>query len=241
MINKDVAWTLSRIADLLEIDGADGFRINSYRRAARTVEDATEDVAELAREGKLTSLQGIGKSTAARIKQYVETGHIDVLDELDKRLPADLPRLLDIQGLGPKKVAQMHKDLSINGLDDLKAAIESGDLAKLAGFGATSVKKIADGIAFMEASGGRTPLGIAWEIAQDLAQDVRLIPGVVRVDIAGSLRRGVETVGDVDLLCEAEGDGTNIVEAFTKTAWRQACPGSRQNEGIRDDRPEQPD
>ncbi|HNQ23544.1 MAG TPA: DNA polymerase/3'-5' exonuclease PolX [Phycisphaerae bacterium] len=213
MINDEVARVLERIADLLEIDGADVFRVNSYRRASRTVKEAGKDVAALAAEDRLTDLPGIGKGTAQRIGQYVSTGHIDVLDELEAKLPTGLPALLDIPGLGPKKVSAMHTQLGVGGLDDLKRVIDSGELQKLPGFGATSVQRITEGIAFLQTSGGRTPLGIALPIAEGLCAQVAALPGVKRVEMAGSLRRGRETIGDVDLLCVAE-DGKAVVDAF---------------------------
>ncbi len=215
IINAEISRTFARIADLLEIDGADRFRINSYRRAARTIKDATEDVAALSALGRLTALPGIGKGTAKRIEQYIETGHIDVLDELEGKLPKGLPALLEIPGMGPKKVALVHAALNVCGLDDLKSVIESGALAELPGLGAASVKKIAEGIAFLESSGGRTPLGIALPLAEEFAARVQELAGVKQVEIAGSLRRGAETIGDIDILCSA-GNGKKIVTKFTQ-------------------------
>ncbi len=213
MINTELAWVFERIADLLEIDGADGFRINSYRRAGRTLKDTPEDVAAMAAEGRLTDLPGVGKGTAKRIQQFIDTGHIDVLDELEKKLPKGLPALLEIPGMGPKKVALAHEKLGVRGMADLKKVIKSGELAKLPGLGATSVQKIAEGIAFLESSGGRTPLGIALPIAEEFAECVREFKGVNRVEIAGSLRRGAETIGDIDILCDAK-DGKQVVDQF---------------------------
>lgn len=215
MINAMIAKAFVRIADLLEIDGADGFRVNSYRRGARVLKDTTEDVAVLAAEGTLTKLPGIGKGAATRIQQFIDTGKIDVLTELQAKLPADLPRLLDIPGLGPKKIAAMHAKLGVCGFADLKRVIESGELADLSGFGATSVKRIVEGMTFLERSAGRTPIGIAFPIAEALLERVRDLPGVQRAEIAGSLRRGKETIGDIDLLCEAA-NGAEVVEAFTR-------------------------
>ena len=214
MLNPKIANALSRTADLLEIDGADGFRINAYRRAGRTIKEATEDVAKLAAENRLTELPGIGQGTAGRIQQIIETGSMDVLDELEAKLPQGLPALLEIPGMGPKKVALAFHQLKVSGLEDLKRVIASGELASLPGLGATSVKKIAEGIAFLESSGDRTPLGVAWPIAEALGRRVRELDGVQRVEIAGSIRRGAETIGDVDLLCEAE-DGKTVIGAFT--------------------------
>jgi len=213
MINAELERLFERIADLLEIDGADSFRVNSYRRAARAMGDATEDVAVVAREGRLTSLPGVGKGTAEKIQQFVDTGAIDLLTELESKFPQGLPDLLEIQGLGPKKVALAYRELGVGGLDDLKRVIASGELAKLKGMGAASVQKIADGLSFLESSGQRTMLGIALPIAEALVERVRVLPGVKQVAIAGSMRRGAETVGDIDILCDAP-DGEAVVSKF---------------------------
>jgi len=215
MSNADVVRAFQRIADLLEIDGADRFRINSYKRAARTIKESPAPLEKLIEAGKLTELPGIGKGTANRIKQFLETGHIDVLDALAAKFPAGLPQLLEIQGMGPKKVAFAYHELGVGDLDDLKKVISNGTLAKLPGLGETSVKKIAEGIAFMEKSGGRTPMGRALPVAERFSSLIATLPGVKRVEIAGSLRRGKETVGDVDLLCEAT-DGSEVIETFAK-------------------------
>lgn len=215
MINAELARAFDRIADLLEIEGGDRFRINSYRRAARTLQDTHEDIAVLAAENRLDQLPGIGKGTAGRIHQYLDSGKIDVLTELEAKFPPGLPELLTIPGLGPKKVAVLHRELSIAGLDDLKNAIAAGKVAELAGFGATSVQRILEGIEFLEQSAGRTPLGIALPLAELLAGRVRELKGVQRVDIAGSTRRGEETIGDIDLVCAAD-EGDAVVAAFSR-------------------------
>ncbi len=213
MINSKLVRAFDRIADLLEIDGEKAFRINSYRRAARTLKDLTEDVAVVAAENRLTELPGIGKGTAQRIEQYIDTGHTDVLDELQAKLPEGLPALLEIQGMGPKKVALVYDKLGVGNLGDLKRVIDSGEMEKLPGLGATSVKRIAEGIAFLETSSQRTPMGIALPIAEAFAAQIVAMIGVKRVEIAGSLRRGAETIGDVDILCAAK-DGEGIVKQF---------------------------
>ncbi|MFQ5462762.1 MAG: DNA polymerase/3'-5' exonuclease PolX [Phycisphaerae bacterium] len=216
MINNEIARAFERAADLLEIDGAQGFRINSYRRAARTLKDCTDDVAELMATGQLEKLPGIGKGTAGRITKFIETGHVDVLDELEAKLPSGLPQLLEIQGLGPKKVAQLYHDAAVTSLADLKGAIASGKLDALKGFGKTSIQRIADGIAFLESSGGRTRLGETMMTLEKIAETVGAWPDVERVAIAGSVRRGRETSGDGDLLCaiRAGASGKETVERF---------------------------
>ncbi|MFQ5502687.1 MAG: DNA polymerase/3'-5' exonuclease PolX [Phycisphaerae bacterium] len=214
MKNKEIADAFSEIADLLEIKGEKVFRINSYRRASRTLKDLPRDIAELASAGELGGLPGIGKATTAKIEEYLATGRIGKHAELLESIPAGLPGLLRIPGMGPKKVALAWKELDVCCMADLKGVIESGALAKLKGMGSKSVEQIADGIAFAERSAGRTPLGLAWPPAVELAKTMRKVKGVRRVEVSGSLRRGCETIGDLDLLCESN-DGAAVVKAFT--------------------------
>lgn len=230
MINAELARAFERIADLMEIGGGDRFRIQSYRRAARTLGDTIEDLAEMAGQGRLTDLPGIGKGTADRIKQYIDTGRIDVLDQLQDKLPTGLLALLGIQGMGPKKVAVAYDQLQVSTIDDLKKVIESGALAGLPGFGATSVNKIAESIAFLDTQAGRTPLGVALPFAEAIAEQVRTLSGVKRVEIAGSLRRGAETIGDVDILCEAR-DGQAVIRQFTEFAGVQRVLAAGETKG----------
>ncbi|MCB9858739.1 MAG: DNA polymerase/3'-5' exonuclease PolX [Phycisphaerales bacterium] len=214
MANKDLAAIFNEIAALMEIVGESKFRINSYQRTARTLKDLTKDVAQLLDSGELEDLPGIGKSTVEKIQSYLTDGRIDVHQELLAKVPAGLPKLLSIPGMGPKKVALVWKELDVGSIDDLKRVIASGELAKLKGMGEKSVKQIADGITFAESTSGRTPLGLAWPLADELAAAMREVPGVARVETAGSLRRGCETIGDIDLLCESD-DGPAVVTAFT--------------------------
>lgn len=213
-MSAELVRTFERIADLLEIDGADRFRVNSYRKVARTLKDFTGDVAALAAEGKLTDLDGVGKGTAERIQQFLDSGTIDVLTELESKLPKGLPDLLEIQGLGPKTVQTLHQELGVAGMDDLKAALDAGKLEGLPGIGKKKSQQIAEGVAFLEKSGGRTPIGIALPLAEDVLERVRGLDGVKQAEIAGSLRRGKETIGDIDILCCAA-DAKKTIEAFT--------------------------
>lgn len=215
MINSELARAFDRIADLLELDGADGFRVNSYRRAARTIRGCTEDMAVVSSENRLTDLAGIGKSTAQKIQQYISSGRIDVLDELAARYPEGLVSLMDLPGLGPKKVALVHVTLGVNNVNDLKRVIDSGELENIPGMGAATVKKIAEGLQFQESFGERTPLGIALPVAELFLEKVRKVHGVMRAEIAGSLRRGAETIGDIDIIAAAP-SGQDVVDAFTR-------------------------
>jgi DNA polymerase (family 10) len=213
MQNKELAAIFSTIADLLEIQGEKAFRVNSYRRTARTLKDLTQDVAELAATGGLADLPGIGKGTVAKIAEYLADGAISLHSELIEAMPPGLPDLLDIPGMGPKKVALAWKSLGVCNAADLKRVIASGELATLKGLGEKSVAQIAAGIAFAEQSAGRTPLGMAEPLAAELVKLMQAVAGVRRVEIAGSLRRGCETVGDLDLLCESD-EGESVIQAF---------------------------
>lgn len=215
MVNAELVKRFEQIADLLEIKGEDRFRINSYRRAARAIDDLTEDVAALAERDELQNIPGIGKSTAERIHQFLSEGRISLHEELLASLPAGLLKVMSIPGLGPKKVGSLYHELGVGSIEELQAAIAAGKVEQLSGFGAKSVAKIQEGIEFLARSAGRTPLGVGYAIAESLRGRVAALPGVKRVIPAGSLRRGKETLGDIDLLCEAD-DGQAVIDAFTK-------------------------
>ncbi len=214
MTNADVARVFEEVADMLEIQGADAFRINSYRRVARTIGDLATDIAEIAARGELGALPGVGKGSAAKIQELLDTGRLTFREELAKQVPQSLLKLLDIPGTGPKKVAVLWRERGIDSLGALKSAIEAGGLEDLKGFGKKSVEQIREGIDFLERSAGRTRLGDAWAIAEVFRMAVAAMKGVKRVEHAGSLRRARETVGDLDLLCIAA-DGERIIKAFT--------------------------
>src|SRR5215470_2796562 len=214
MTNTELSALFERIANLLDISGEQGFRVNAYHRAARVVKDLPKDVAAMLAEGSLAEVDGIGKGMLEKIEQYVRTGKIDKHEELAATVPAGLPALLDIPGMGPKKVAIVWKELGVETLEALKQAIASGAAAKLKGFGEKSVAQIMAGMEFAAKATERTPLGVAWPLAQAVVEQVRALPGVKRVEIAGSLRRALETIGDVDILCEAK-DGQPVIDAFT--------------------------
>jgi DNA polymerase (family 10) len=215
MTNADVARVFNEVADMLEIQGADAFRINSYRRVARTLGDLATDIADIAARGKLAELPGVGKGSAAKIQELLDTGRLTLREHLAKEVPQSLLRLLDIPGMGPKKVAALWRERGIDSLDALKGAIKAGGLEGLKGFGTKSVEQIREGIEFLQRSAGRTRLGDAWVVAEAFRTAVGAMKGVKRVEHAGSLRRARETVGDLDLLCIAA-DGERVIKAFTE-------------------------
>ena len=215
MGNKDLSNIFNEIADLMQILGESTFRVNSYRRTARTLKDLGADVATLAATNELEALPGIGKSTAEKIRAYLASGKIELHQELLAKVPTGLPGLLNIPGMGPKTVALVWNELKVGSVDDLKRVIESGELATLKRMGAKLVKQIADGLVYADTAVLRTPLGLAWPLAESLQSVMAAVPGVKRVEAAGSLRRGCDTIGDIDLLCDAD-EGAAVVEAFTQ-------------------------
>lgn len=214
MKSRELYAIFEQMADLMEIQGEQSFRVNSYRRAARTMKELTADIDELAKSGGIVDLPGIGKGMAGKIEEYLASGKIAAHQELLQAVPPGLPALLEVPGLGPKKVALAWKELDVVDVTTLKAAIDSGKLAKLKGLGEKSVQQISEGLSFSEKSTGRTPLGLAMPLAEELVTAMRAIKGVRRAEYCGSLRRGAETIGDVDILCESD-DGAAVVKAFT--------------------------
>ncbi|MCK6456234.1 MAG: DNA polymerase/3'-5' exonuclease PolX [Phycisphaerae bacterium] len=230
MGNKELAAAFERIADLLDIQGEQSFRVNAYRRASRALKDLPQDAADLLASGALAEVPGIGKGTLEKVEQFVKTGKIALLEDLRAAIPGGLPELLDIPGMGPKKVALVWKELGVDGIDALRRVIDSGELAKLKGLGEKSVAQIKAGLEFAERSAGRTALGVALPIATALVEQVRRIRGVCRADLAGSLRRGTETIGDVDILCESA-SGPKVVEAFVSLSATKRVLASGETKG----------
>ena len=203
--NAAVAVRLTRLADLLEIEGANAFRVRAYRAAADTIEAHPEALADvLARGGDLTALKGVGKDLAGAIAALLGEGEIPALREVAERVPVGLLDVVRVPGVGPKRAAALWRELGVTSLDDLDRAAREGRVAALAGFGAKTQAKVLAGVAQVRRHGGRVRLGDAEAVLAPLLTAVRAAPGVERVEVAGSLRRGRATVGDVDLLAVAD-------------------------------------
>jgi len=215
MENLDVARTLTTLADLLEIQGANPFRIRAYRNAVNTVNSLSRPLAAMVEDGEdLTELSGIGKNVAAHIVELLGTGRISRLDEVAQEIPVTLVELVRLDGVGPKKAKKLFDELGVETVDDLEAQIEKGTVQELDGFGAKSVEKIRHAIEDHRKYTGRFQIHEAEMLIAGLVEYVRATPGVEEVQIAGSLRRRKETIGDVDLLARFEGDGTPVVDRF---------------------------
>jgi DNA polymerase (family 10) len=206
MQNADVAKIFEELADLLEIQNANPFRVRAYRNAARTIGDLPESVAEIIRDPdrSLEELPGIGGDLAAKIKTIVETESLPQLEELRTQVPRGVVDMLRIQGLGPKKAAALFNELKVSSLEMLKAAAESGAVAQLKGFGEKTAKTILEGLANIEQAGQRVYLAEAKPLADAILADLSQLPEVHEAEVAGSFRRRRETVGDLDLLVTAD-------------------------------------
>lgn len=213
MKNASISELFSEMADIMEILGDDPFRINSYRRVARVIGDMPTDVEEMLATGKLAETPGVGKSSLAKIEEFIKTGKITAHQELLKKIPQTLLELLKIPGMGPKGVKAVYEELRIENIAKLKVAIEKGKLATLPGFGEKKASIIARGIEFLAKSTGRIRLDQAFEAANMVIKFIRELPGVEKIQFAGSLRRCTETIGDVDILVGAKG-GKKIIDAF---------------------------
>jgi DNA polymerase (family 10) len=201
MDNPTMARLLSETADLLEIDGGDGFRIRSYRRAAEAAEQTTVDLTAAAADtARLMEIPGIGKGMAANLQAIAATGTLPLREELLAKYGAGLLELLKLPGMGPKTIALLWSAAQIAGIDQLAEAIEAGRLAGLPRMGEKQIEKLRKGIDDYRRSAGRFRIDVAEEAAQRIASYLLAFPGIEKVTPAGSLRRGRETAGDLDLL-----------------------------------------
>ena len=199
--NSEIAALFERLADLLDIEGANPFRVRAYREAARTVSGYPRSMADLLAEGAdLVELPGIGKDLAAKIKTIVDTGELPALKQAESRTPAALSDIMRIQGLGPERVKALYRNLRIESIDDLKRAASSGEIQKLKGFGKKTEQMIRERLAHFSGEETRTKLIVAEDIVNPLVAHLEDCKGVKDVVVAGSYRRRKETVGDLDIL-----------------------------------------
>jgi DNA polymerase (family X) len=201
MDNKTMARLLAETADLLEIDGADSFRIRSYRRAAEAAEQTTVDLTEAAADSAgLMEIPGIGKSMAAHLQSIASTGSLAQRDQLLKKYGVGILELLKLPGMGPKTVALLWDAAKIGSIDQLSQAIEAGKLTGLPRMGPKQIEKLRKGIEDYRRSAGRFRIDVATEEAARIAAYLLKMKGIKKVTPAGSLRRGRDTEGDLDLL-----------------------------------------
>ncbi len=203
MKNFEVARLFNLMADVLELQEENVFRIRAYRRAAQNVESLREDVQTLAREDRLDEIPGVGADLAGKIAEYLKAGHVRDIDRATKKIPAGVVALMNVPGIGPKMAMRLYGKGIID-VDRLEKAARAGRLRGMPGIQAKTEESILHGIALVRGGQARMPLGRALPIARALVEALRRTRGVKEIALAGSIRRGRETVGDIDLLVTSD-------------------------------------
>jgi DNA polymerase (family 10) len=231
MDKNQLANLLDETATLLELkEGSNPFEVRAYQNAARSVSALDGDIEQLVREGKLKGVPGIGSTILKRIEEVVDTGHMALYDELVATTPAIKLEMLRIQGVGPKKVNAIYDQLHVNSIAELEQAIKEDKVAKLPGFGKKTQDKILQGIAFLAQHADRFLYPIAEEEAARIEAVLKTLPEIVRLQVAGSLRRRRETIGDIDMVVSVADSAGNdvrrhIMDVFTSQPSVRAITG----------------
>ncbi|HUN05543.1 MAG TPA: DNA polymerase/3'-5' exonuclease PolX [Aggregatilineales bacterium] len=213
LTNREIADLFETVADMLQIKGEVIHRVLAYRNAGAAIRDLPRDLRAIAAEGTLTEIPNIGDTLAAKITEMLETGQLQFYEKLAKEVPPSLVQVLRINGVGPKKAKLFWQELGITDVTALEAAARAGKLRDLSGMGAKSEQKIIEGIESLNRYTGRTALGVALPAAQAILNHLMKLPEAVEGAIAGSIRRGRPTIGDVDLLIASDNAGP-IMDAF---------------------------
>lgn len=215
MTNHEIAAVFEQIADLLEYQSANPFRVRAYRNGAKKIGELTEPLAGIADDESrsLTDLEGIGKDLAEKIETLLTTGTLPMLEELQAQIPAGVLTLSRVPGVGPKKAAALHKELGISSLTELRAACEQQRVRGLKGFGAKTEETILKGLAIAEEASVRMRWADAETVVDALLDHMNGEPAIQQMEIAGSYRRGRDTIGDLDLLVDAS-DVQAVMDRF---------------------------
>jgi len=214
MKNIEVAELLSEIADYLEF-ADDTFRVRAYRKAALVIEGLSEDIEQAWKENRLTELPGIGEGIAKKIDEFLKTGKLKYIDELKKKTPVDMEELGAIEGLGPKTILKLYRELSVKNTAELEKAARQGKIQQIKGLGPVVEQNILKSIEFARKTSERVPLGFALSSAEEAVRMLKTLKEVNRASIAGSARRMKETIGDVDILVTSKAPA-KVMEFFTK-------------------------
>jgi DNA polymerase (family X) len=231
MDKNQVANLLDEIASLLELkEGSNPFEVRAYQNAARAVNGLDGDIEQLTRQDKLKGVPGLGSTIIKRIEEAVETGHIALYDELVETTPPIKLEMMRIPGVGPKKINAIYNQLHVNSIPDLVQACEENKVADLPGFGKKTQDKIIQGIAFLAQHAGRFLYPVAEEEASHIYAALKELPEIVRLQVAGSLRRRRETIGDIDMVASVADSASDdirrkIMDVFTSRPSVQAITG----------------
>ncbi|NMT64379.1 DNA polymerase/3'-5' exonuclease PolX [Marinobacter orientalis] len=215
MHNAEIARKFHELADLLEIQGANPFRVRAYRNAASIVEGSSRPLEDMVAEGEdLSAIKGIGNDLAGKIAELVETGNLPGLEALQKDMPAQLSELMRLDQLGPRRIRALNEELGVSSLKELKEVAEAGKIRKLAGFGARTESRILEEISKLSDRDHRTRLAEAEQVVGPLVAYLDKLDEISRIEVAGSYRRRKETVGDLDILVASE-NSKAVMERFT--------------------------
>ncbi|MDQ1372602.1 MAG: polymerase [Candidatus Thermoplasmatota archaeon] len=212
MDNSDVAAVLYEIADLLELQGV-AFKPQAYRRAARNIEQLDRPLSEVVAEGKLDEVPGVGEALSKKVQELLSTGELPYLDKLRSEVPEGLVRMLEVPDVGPKTAMLLHQELGVSSVEELKAAALAHRLRGVKGLGEKTEERILQGIKVLESKGGRMLLGEALPMAEEYVEYLKSSQRVDRISVAGSLRRGRDTIGDIDILVGDDDPGA-VIDAF---------------------------
>lgn len=213
MDNREVAETLERIADILDILGEIAYKGVAYRRAADQIAHLSEPITEVWKRGELRSIPGVGEAMEKKIAELLSTGRLEYYERLKEKVPIGVLDLLAIPDVGPKTAKLLWEKLGITSVGEAEQAAREGRIRELPGMGARSEQKILEGIEWLRRRSGRIPLADAWPVADEVLAALAGTPGVVKASAAGSLRRRKSTVGDIDLLVAAT-DPAPVMRAF---------------------------
>ncbi|MEK6950865.1 MAG: DNA polymerase/3'-5' exonuclease PolX [Nanoarchaeota archaeon] len=216
MKNLEIAKILYNIADILELQEVP-FKPQAYRRAALAIENLAEDIAAVAARGELITIPGVGESIAEKIEEFLKSGKVRHYEQLKKEIKIDFEQLSSIPGLGPKKMKVLYQQLGVKNLADLEKVISSGKLQAVPGFGEETAKNLLQGIQLVKSRPKRFLYAQAAPMVQEILQKFRTHPFVQKIEIAGSFRRGKETVGDLDFLVISN-QSEKVMAAFTAMA-----------------------
>jgi DNA polymerase (family X) len=211
--NSDLSDRFREIADLLDLAG-EKFKPEAYRRAARTIESLTEDVRAVSGRGELDTLPGVGDAISEKIREFLRSGTIEYLEKLRQGSPPGLLEIMRLQGIGPKTARRFWTELGVEGPAELSAAIEAGRLDSLKGFGPRKIELVRKALVPASAPVARTPLRTAARVAEGIVAHLRRTAPIDQIEVAGSLRRGRESVGDIDILVTSN-EPERVFDAFS--------------------------
>jgi len=215
MKNQEISGIFNAIADILEIKEENRFRIRAYRRAAFNVSAVTVSLDDLARQGALETIPGVGKDLSDKIREYLTTGKISFYEDLKKEVPPAVLEFMSIQGVGPKTAMLFYSKLGIKSIKELREHAALGEIKDVPGLGEKTIENILRGIEFLEKASKFTLLSDGMRISEAVIRQISLAPGVKKIEVAGSTRRAKETIGDVDILASSV-TPEPAMEAFIK-------------------------